>query len=70
VSENAITVRSFIDRTPLNHDGAHRNADEARRALDALVAENQRLRKALERIYQQGKGLHVEIARDALNGPT
>lgn len=27
-----------------------------------------RLREALNRIYQSGKGAHIEIAREALNG--
>lgn len=31
-------------------------------------AEVDRLREALGRIYRQGRGKHVEIAREALNG--
>lgn len=36
-------------------------------ALAQVEAERDRLRGALERIYQTGRGLHVEIARDVLN---
>ena len=37
------------------------------RRLKAVEAEADRLKAALERIYQSGRGRHVEIARDALN---
>jgi hypothetical protein len=33
-----------------------------------LVAERDRYRDALERVYRTGRGVHVELARDALNG--
>lgn len=35
--------------------------------FDSLMADLDRFRDALERVYQQGRGVHVEIARDALN---
>lgn len=35
---------------------------------EAAEAEVERLRSALERVYQTGRGVHVEIAREALNG--
>jgi hypothetical protein len=38
-----------------------------REHIDILNAEVERLRAALERIYQQGSGPHVEIARQALD---
>jgi hypothetical protein len=34
---------------------------------DRVHLEVERLREALTRIYQSGRGQHVEIARDALN---
>lgn len=36
-------------------------------AYTNALAEMHRYRDALERIYRSGRGLHVEIARDALN---
>ncbi len=42
-------------------------ARECWQDLEAAESEVARLRTALERIYQSGRGLHVEIARDALN---
>lgn len=32
-----------------------------------LEEENKRYREALEKIFKSGKGIHVEIAREALN---
>lgn len=36
-------------------------------AVLALAEENERLRDALERVYQVGRGPHVAIAREALD---
>lgn len=38
-----------------------------RAQIDRLREERDRYREALERVYQTGKGVHVEIAREALN---
>jgi hypothetical protein len=36
--------------------------------VSGIINERNRYRQALEHIYRQGKGPHVEIAREALNG--
>lgn len=44
--------------------------ERARELAALIVSDNEeieRLREALERIYQEGRGPHVEIARAALN---
>ncbi len=46
------------------------NVRDAQTALDALLAENQRYEKALERIYEQGDDWSSKTAREALAGDT
>jgi hypothetical protein len=50
--------------------GTTLTASECNIILDAqadLTRETERLRDALERVYQTGRGPHVAIAREALN---
>ncbi|MDE2100527.1 MAG: hypothetical protein KGL39_25005 [Patescibacteria group bacterium] len=71
MSGEADTIRRYLDgQAQYESYGSKRlivSARDALAALDVLVAENERYRDALERIYQQGRGPHVGIARDALN---
>jgi hypothetical protein len=46
------------------------NHDQVVRWLREAEAERDRYRAALTRIYQEGTGAHVEIAREALSGPS
>jgi len=53
--------------TPQEYDAEH-DAALLERERDDARAEADRFYKALTRIYQSGKGRHVEIARAALDG--
>ena len=78
MSSHADTIRLMLDRfrsmTVKNSVGA-RQLDEADAALDALLAENQRLREALEFIVRDSLGPReyewvIRLAREALAGDT
>lgn len=55
--------RARLLRQGLSSDEIEQAVETAERA----AADRDRYREALERVYRTGRGVHVEVAREALN---